>query len=88
MPDPLLLAALFLVAAALYASVGHAGASAYLAACHARLGGPEDARPYVTECLAGNPAFSIRQFMSKEPFRHAEDAAFLGESLLLAGLPD
>ena len=63
-------------------------ASAYLAACHARLGGPEDARPYVTECLAGNPAFSIRQFMSKEPFRHAEDAAFLGESLLLAGLPD
>ncbi len=32
MPDPLLLAALFFVAAALYASVGHAGASAYLAA--------------------------------------------------------
>jgi uncharacterized membrane protein YfcA len=45
MPDPLLLAALFLVAAALYASVGHAGASAYLAAM-ALLGvTPEVARP-------------------------------------------
>ena len=45
MPDPLLLAALFLVAAALYASVGHAGASAYLAAM-ALLGVvPEVARP-------------------------------------------
>ncbi|HEU4517459.1 MAG TPA: TIR domain-containing protein [Steroidobacteraceae bacterium] len=63
-------------------------ASAYLAACRARLGGPEDARPYVAECLAGNPEFSVRHFMSKEPFRHAEDAAFLGESLRLAGLPE
>src|SRR6478672_577015 len=45
MPDPLLLAALFFVAAALYASVGHAGASAYLAAM-ALLGvAPEVARP-------------------------------------------
>ena len=45
MPDPLLLAALFLVAAMLYASVGHAGASAYLAAM-ALLGVvPEVARP-------------------------------------------
>ena len=45
MPDPYILAALFLVAAALYASVGHAGASAYLAAM-ALLGvAPEVARP-------------------------------------------
>ena len=45
MPDPLVLAAIFLVAAALYASVGHAGASAYLAAM-ALLGvAPEVARP-------------------------------------------
>ena len=45
MPDALVLAALFLVAAALYASVGHAGASAYLAAM-ALLGvAPEVARP-------------------------------------------
>lgn len=45
MPDPWILAALFLVAALLYASVGHAGASAYLAAM-ALLGvAPEVARP-------------------------------------------
>jgi uncharacterized membrane protein YfcA len=45
MPDPWLLAALFFIAALLYASVGHAGASAYLAAM-AFLGvGPEIARP-------------------------------------------
>jgi uncharacterized membrane protein YfcA len=44
-PDPLVLAALFFVAALLYASVGHAGASAYLATM-AILGVPADvARP-------------------------------------------
>jgi uncharacterized membrane protein YfcA len=44
-PDPLVLAALFFVAALLYASVGHAGASAYLATM-AILGVPaEVARP-------------------------------------------
>jgi hypothetical protein len=44
-PDPWLLAALFFVAALLYASVGHAGASAYLATM-AILGVPADvARP-------------------------------------------
>lgn len=45
MPDPFLLAALFLVAAALYASVGHAGASAYLAAMALVGVAPEIARP-------------------------------------------
>jgi tetratricopeptide (TPR) repeat protein len=62
--------------------------SAYVAACHARLGAFDRARPYVEECLATNPAFSIRQFMAKEPFRNADDAAFLAESLRLAGLPE
>lgn len=45
MPDPWLLAALFLVAAMLYASVGHAGASAYLAAMAILGVGPDVARP-------------------------------------------
>ena len=45
MPDALLLAALFFVAALLYASVGHAGASAYLAAMALVGLGPEAARP-------------------------------------------
>lgn len=45
MPDPLLLAAIFFVGALLYASVGHAGASGYLAAM-ALLGVPAaTARP-------------------------------------------
>ena len=45
MPDPWILAALFLVAAMLYASVGHAGASAYLAAMAILGVGPDVARP-------------------------------------------
>jgi TolB-like protein/tetratricopeptide (TPR) repeat protein len=62
-------------------------ASAYMAACHARLGETERAQQYVAECLAANPAFSTRQFMSKEPFRNPADADYLAESLRLAGLP-
>ncbi len=45
MPDAFLLAALFFVAALLYASVGHAGASAYLAAMALVGLAPEVARP-------------------------------------------
>ena len=44
-PEAVLLAALFLVAAILYASVGHAGASAYLAAMALVGTGPEVMRP-------------------------------------------
>jgi len=43
--DPLLLAAFFLVAALLYASVGHAGASAYLAIMALASVSPDVARP-------------------------------------------
>ncbi len=45
MPDPWLLAVLFLAAAALYGSVGHAGASAYLAAMALTGVAPEVMRP-------------------------------------------
>lgn len=45
MLEPLLLAALFLAAAALYASVGHAGASAYLAAMALVGVAPDTMRP-------------------------------------------
>lgn len=45
MPDPLLLAAFFFVAAVLYASVGHAGASAYLAIMGLTGVAPDIARP-------------------------------------------
>ncbi|HQR24946.1 MAG TPA: hypothetical protein PK163_09185, partial [Steroidobacteraceae bacterium] len=63
-------------------------ASAYIAACHARLGNAELARQSVAECLASRPEFTIRHFMSKEPFRNQDDAEYLGESLRLAGLPE
>lgn len=63
-------------------------ASAYIAACHARLGDSERARQSAAECLAKNPAFSIRQFISKEPYKDPADAEYLAESLRLAGLPE
>jgi TolB-like protein len=63
-------------------------ASAYVAACHARLGHQDLARKHVAECLAAQPAFSVRHFVSREPFRDAADAERLTESLRLAGLPE
>jgi tetratricopeptide (TPR) repeat protein len=61
--------------------------AAYIAACHARLGDVERARTIAAECLSLRPGFSVRQFMTREPFRDAADAAHLAESLQLAGLP-
>lgn len=63
-------------------------ASAYIAGCYARLGNADRARQYVAECLASRPEFTIRHFMSKEPFRNQADADYLAESLRLAGLPE
>ncbi len=61
--------------------------AAYIGACHARLGDVELARTLAAECLSLRPDFSVRQFMTREPFRDAADAAHLAESLQLAGLP-
>jgi uncharacterized protein (DUF924 family) len=62
--------------------------AAYMAGCHARLGDMERARACVAECLALRPDFSVRHWMSKEPFKLAADAERIAESLRLAGLPD
>lgn len=62
--------------------------AAYMAACHARLGDGDRARSCVDECLALRPDFSIRQFMTKEPFQDPADAEYLAESLRMAGLPE
>ena len=62
--------------------------AAYTAACHARLGHDDDSRACVAECLQKRPEFSIRQFMTKEPFRDTADAEYLAESLRKAGLPE
>jgi len=40
------------------------------------------------ECLAARPDFSVRHFISKEPYRNLADAAHMAESLRLAKLPE
>lgn len=62
--------------------------TAYMAACHARLGESDRAHALVRECLAKRPQLSIRQLMAKEPFKLSSDAEHLEESLRLAGLPE
>ncbi len=62
--------------------------AAYMAACHARLDQLDHARQLRDECLAAKPNFSIRQFVSKEPFRDPDETEYLAESLRLAGLPE
>jgi tetratricopeptide (TPR) repeat protein len=62
--------------------------SAYMAGCCARLGESERAHALVAECLAKRPGFSIRHFMTKEPFKLVSDAQHVDQSLRLAGLPE
>jgi TolB-like protein len=63
-------------------------AAAYIAGCHARLADMERARASAAECLALKPEFSIRQFMTKVPFKNQADATTLAETLQMAGLPE
>lgn len=62
--------------------------AAFKAGCHARIGDMENARASAAECLSLKPEFSVRRWMSKEPFKREADAARLAESMRLAGLPD
>jgi adenylate cyclase len=62
--------------------------AAYMAGCYARLHEMENASGSAAKCLALNPAFSIKTYLAKQPFKIPEDAAMLAESLQLAGLPD
>jgi hypothetical protein len=43
---------------------------------------------FVQKCVSLHLDISVRQFISKESFRHSADANHLGELLLLAGLPE
>ena len=61
---------------------------ALIAGCHAQLGDMESARACVASCLSLRPHFSIRRYMSKEPFKLTADANNLARSLHAAGLPD
>ena len=62
--------------------------AALMAGCHARLADMDRARSSAAECLALRPDFSIRHFLSREPFKSPAEAAYLAESLRLAGLPE
>jgi TolB-like protein len=62
--------------------------AAFMAACHARLSNPARAAFCVALCLKMMPAFSIKRFMSKEPYKKPTDGAHLAESLRLASLPE
>ncbi len=73
--------------------LGHVRARPYrtaalLAGCQAELGDKEGARAAVAECLERRPKFSIRQFLSKEPFKNPTDAERIASALRLAGLPE
>jgi adenylate cyclase len=62
--------------------------AALMAGCHARLGDMESAGRCAADCLSMMPAFSVRGFVSKEPYRDPADTERLADSLRLAGLPD
>jgi len=61
---------------------------ALVAACHAQLGDMENARACAASCLSLRPQFSIRQHMSKEPFKLMTDANHVSRALRAAGLPE
>ena len=62
--------------------------AALMAACHARLENREHASAYTAECLASRPDFSISHRIPKQPLKYPADAAWLAESLRMAGLPE
>jgi TolB-like protein len=62
--------------------------TAYLAACHARLGNADRARALAAECLAGRPGFSIRRLLVTQPYQLSSVTEDLAQSLRLAGLPE
>ncbi|HEX2883357.1 MAG TPA: sulfite exporter TauE/SafE family protein [Candidatus Limnocylindria bacterium] len=93
-PDALILALLFFAAAVLYASVGHAGASAYLAAMALVGVAPETMRPTALVLNLFVAGVVIARFSSAGhlPWRHlvplavgSVPAAFVGGSIELPG---
>jgi len=76
------------LAAFVYLSARPYRVAALMAGCYARLEEIDMAQASAAECLALKPEFSIRHFISKQPFKIPADAAGLAESLRMAGLPD
>jgi TolB-like protein len=61
---------------------------ALTAGCHAEMGAMELAKASVVECLAMKRDFSIKQFVSRLPFKIAGHSEQLASSMRLASLPD
>lgn len=61
---------------------------AMLAGCQAELGDIDRARVSVADCLSESPSFSIRRYMSKEPFQIKAEAERVEAALRRAGLPE
>jgi adenylate cyclase len=62
--------------------------AAYMAGCHAQLGGAARAQALAADCLDKKPDFTIGRWMKKEPFKNPADAEHLIECLRAAGLPE
>jgi adenylate cyclase len=60
---------------------------AFLAACRARLGGPESAATHVKAVLASEPAFSIATYLATLHYQKCDDREHHRRSLSLARLP-
>lgn len=84
MPDPILLAAIFFGAAVLYSSVGHAGASAYLAAMGLLGVAPDVARPTALALNIVVAAFVTLRFWRRGHVAWRALAPFLVGSVPLA----
>jgi adenylate cyclase len=61
---------------------------AYLAACYADIGNPDQAQEYANRTRLHSPLFSTRIFVSKEPYKNSLHSTQLLNGLRKAGLPD
>ncbi len=62
--------------------------SALRAGSHARLSDPSGAASHMRQCLDLRPGFTIRHYMSKEPYKNVADRMTMEETLRIAGLPE
>ncbi len=61
--------------------------SAFLAATHAQLGQPEEAKAALTEALRANPSVTVEKMVRALPYNDRRDVAHLADGLSKAGLP-
>ena len=62
--------------------------SALTAGCLAHLSDPSGAAFHARQCLDLRPSFTIRHYLSKQPYKNQKDATQMEDSLRMAGLPD